>query len=46
MYSALQMEIGQHNDRVCLEVGMKLFSKDKEGLCCLFETGIPGFCFR
>ena len=41
MYSASQREIGQHDNRVCLEVGTKLLSCHTEGQCCLFETGIP-----
>ena len=46
MCNALQREIGQYDDRVCLEVGAKLLSCHMEGECCLFEMGIPSLCFR
>ena len=45
MYSVLQREIGQDDDRVCLEVGAKLFNNHVEGQCRLFETGVSSFCF-
>ena len=43
MYSASQREIGEYNDRVCLEVGTKFFSSDLENQCSLLKTGISGF---
>ena len=46
MYSASQSEIGQHDDRVWVEVGAKLLSCHIEGECCLFEMGILGFYFK
>ena len=45
MYSASQREIGQHDNRVCLDVRAKLLSYHRESRCYLFETGIPGFYF-
>ena len=44
MYSVLQREIGQQDDRVCLEVGAKLLGYHMKGQCLLFETGVLGFC--
>ena len=46
MSSALQTDIGQLDDKVCLEVEAKLLSYHTEGQYCLFEAGIPGFFFR
>ena len=41
MYSVSQREIGQHDDRVCLEVKVKLLGCYTE--CLLFEKGVPSF---
>ena len=46
MYSALQTDIGQLDDKVCLEVGAKLLSYHTEGQYYLFEIGIQGFFFK
>ena len=46
MYRASEREIGQYDDRVCLEVGAKLLSFHTKGEFFLFKTGIPGFYFK
>ena len=38
-------KIGQHDDRVCLEVGAKLFGRHTDGQCYLFETLVSSLCF-
>ena len=35
MYSASQREIGQHDNKVCLEIRAKLLRCHMEGQCCL-----------
>ena len=41
MYDASQGKIGQHDDRVCLEVRVEFFSCHMESQRCLLEKGIP-----
>ena len=46
MYSASQREVGEHSDRVRLEVGAEFFCDHLEGQNRLLEAGISSFCFR
>ena len=46
MYSASQREVGEHNDKVRLEVGAEFFGGYPNGQSRLLETGISGFCLR
>ena len=46
MYSASQREVGEHSDKMRLEVGAKFFSGYPEGQSRLLETGILGFYVR
>ena len=43
MYGASQGKIGQHDDRVCLEVRAEFFSRHMESECHLLKTGISSF---
>ena len=44
MYNVSKRKVGEHNNRVRLEVGAELFGDNPEGQCCLLETGISSFC--
>ena len=44
MCSASQREVGEHSDKVCLEVGVEFFIDYLEGQSRLLKTGISGFC--
>ena len=46
MYSASQREVGEHNDKVHLEVGAEFFGGYPNGHIRLLKTGILGFCLR
>ena len=43
MYSDSQREVGEHNDRVCLEVEAEFFSGHLEGQSRLLEMSISSF---
>ena len=43
MYSASQREVGEHSDKVHLEVGAKFFGGYPEGQSRLLVTDISGF---
>ena len=45
MYIVSQMEVGQRDDKVCLEVGAKLLGYHVERKCRFFKMGVPSFCF-
>ena len=44
MYGGSQGDIGQHNDRVCLEVRAEFFSGHVESESCLLKMGTS--CLR
>ena len=44
MYNASQREVGEHSDRVHLEVRAEFFSGHPEGQSRLLETVISSFC--
>ena len=46
MYSASQREVGEHSDRVRLEVRAEFFGGYLEGKSHLREISISGFCLR
>ena len=46
MYSDSQREVGEHNDRVRLEVGVEFFGSHIEGQTACSRWGISSFCFE
>ena len=46
MYNVSKRKVGEHNNRVRLEVGAELYGDYPEGQCCLLETGISSFCLE
>ena len=46
MYSTSHREVGEHSDRVRLEVKAEFFGRHPEGQSSLLETGISSFSDR